>query len=146
MVTYANFIIGLRSYLEQVTGVTTIWKYKGYTLPDERPFITVDYVNSTYNESTKLKELVKQTIYINIGNYGADVISIAETQAKIMEVLQYHAIPLMNSEGEVIGSFSVDRVTGENDYPFGVDVEQESQSFRIFTDIAVELDHVKKRV
>lgn len=146
MVTYANFIIGLRSYIEETTGVTTVWKYKGYTPPDELPYITVDYVNSVYNEDTKLKDLVSQTLYFNVGNYGNDVVSIADTQSKIMEILRYHSIPLMDNDGEVIGAFSVSRVTGEMDYPYGTEVEQETQSFRIFTDIAVELDHVKKRV
>lgn len=145
-ITYASFIIGLRIYLEEQTGVTTVWRYPGYTPPTERPFIAVEFVNSVPQNPTKLNDLITEDVFLNIANYSNDVLELDEIQAKINEVLRYHRIPLRDSSGQEIGKFGVDRIIAINNLSHGAAIEDETNTHRIYTDLAVGLNHIKKRV
>lgn len=145
-ITYASFIIGLRMYLEETTGVTAVWRYPGYVPPKERPFIAVEFVNSVPQNPTKLNELITEDIFLNIANYSNNVVESAEVQAGIDEILRYHTIPLRDASGEEVGKFNVDRVIAVNNISTGTAVEDELSSHRIYTDLVVRLDHIKKRI
>src|SRR5699024_10304464 len=109
-ITYASFIIGLRMYLEETTGVTTVWWYPGYVPPKERPFIAVEFVNSVPQNPTKLNELITEDVFLNIANDSNNVVESAEVQAGIDEMLGYQTIARGDSSGEGGG-----RVNGERD-------------------------------
>ncbi|MCU7556533.1 hypothetical protein [Macrococcus capreoli] len=142
-ITYKHFIIGLRVYLEELTGVTCVWRYPSYIPPEDEAFIGIELVNSGFTEQTKLNDLVAENIYLNIANYAKDVVSHADTQGIINEVLLYHTIPLMNEKGEILGQFSVSRINSDLTVPFGTLAEDETNNVRSYTDFVVELAHVK---
>lgn len=145
-ITYGSFIIGLRQYLEDQLGITSVWRYQGYTPPESTPYIAVRYVNSAYEHTTKLNEMVTQNVYLQVACYGTDVIQLAEMHGELIKILLNHSIPLRNSSGEEIGKFSVSRITGDNEFPFESDVQEEFLHFSTYTDFAVELAHIKKRI
>lgn len=145
MVTYGTILSSLRAYLEEVTGVTSVWRYNGYTPPESDEYIAIRMANEVYESQTKLDELVTASIYFNLASYSPDVVTQDITQQKITEVLMYHTIPLYDYSGNQIGSFAVSRITGVNSIPYGTGVESESTHIAVYTDFVVEVDHIKKR-
>lgn len=142
MITYGHFITGLRYYIEEITGVTTVWRYPGYKAPP-KPFLALEMTNTTFDEPTKMSELVEQTIYLNLAHYATDVISHAKMTGVINDILLHHTIPLMDSEGEIVGSFNVSRINSELNIPDGTWAEDETNTIRTYTDFSVELSHVR---
>lgn len=142
-ITYKHFIIGLRMYLEEVTGVPCVWRYPGYIIPEGDAYIGIELVNTGFTNETKLNELVTESIYLNVANYGSDVVSHADTQGIINEVLLYHTIPLCDEQGEIVGYYNVSSITSDLTVPFGTLAEDETNGVRSYTDFKVELAHVK---
>lgn len=143
MVTYNNFIIGLRHYLEEQTGLPAVWRYPGYIAPESKPYYVIEQITNGFSTQTKLKELVHETIFLNVGLFASDVVTHADAYAKLIETLQYHSIPLFDTKGEQIGTFSVSSIDGTTTIPDGTWSEDETNSIRTYTEFRVELDHIK---
>lgn len=144
-ITYGVLINSLRKYIEDTTEVTAVWQYVGYKAPESGDYVAVEFVNSVYTSETKLKELVNERVFLNISNIAKDVVSLDIRQGKLIEILMYHRIPLINYAGEVIGEFSVTDITAVNQIGDGTAVEVETGRLRTYTDLYVDVNHIKKR-
>lgn len=143
MVTYGNFILSLRRHIEEKTGITTVWRYPNYNAPEEN-FIGLEFVNTTYNNPTKLKELINQNIYLNIALFTSDILSQIKINDVLTKILLYDRIKLFDVSGEtVIGYFSISRINASTNINDGNDVSNVNHLIRTYTDIVVELDHIK---
>lgn len=144
-ITYGDFIFSLRTYIEEETGITTVWRFPGYNRPKDNPFIGIEFVNSVSNSQTKLDELITEDVFINLANYASNVVELYDIQAELNEILRYHTIPLNGTDGSSKGRFNVDRIIATNQIAYGTDVQDETNQHRIYTDFAVGLHHIKKR-
>lgn len=144
MVTYADILIGLRTYIEETTGLPTVWRYPSYQKPASRNFYAIEFVNNGYTKDTKLTELVTESVYFNVANYASDVVALADNQRKLNDIMWNHTIPLINTDGEAIGSFNVSDVIGTTTINYGTHSEEESETIRSYTDIKVELTHIRQ--
>lgn len=144
-ITYGVLINSLRKYIEDTTEVAAVWQYVGYKAPESGDYVAVEFVNSVYTSETKLKELVNERVFLNISNIAKDVVSLDIRQGKLIEILMYHRIPLINYAGEVIGEFSVTDITAVNQIGDGTAVEVETGRLRTYTDFYVDVNHIKKR-
>lgn len=144
--TYFEFIGSLRKYLQETTGTKTIWKYYGYKKPTEKPFIEIEYVNSSLNELTKSKELIHEDIFLNVGIHGVSITELSKVHKSVMPILMYDTIPIINSDLEEIGKFSVENINGVSNIMYGTQVEDESSTHRLYIDISIPVAHVKKRI
>lgn len=142
-ITYKHFIIGLRVHLEEQLGIPCVWRYPGYIVPESEDFIGIELVNSGFTEQTKLNDLVTENIYLNIASYSKDVVRHADTNGRMTEILLYHKLPLMNEKGEILGYYSVSKINSAITIPFGTLAEDETNSIRSYTDVLVELAHIK---
>lgn len=144
-ITYGVLINSLRKYIEDTTGVTAVWRYIGYKPPSSGDYVAVEFVNSVYTSETKLKELVNERVFFNLSNIAKDVVSLDIRQGKLIEILMYHRIPLINYSGQVIGEFSVTDITAVNQIGDGTQIETETGRLRTYTDFYVDVNHIKKR-
>ena len=144
-ITYGVLINSLRKYIEDTTEVTTVWRYVGYKAPESGDYVAVEFVNSVYTSETKLKELVNERVFFNLTNIAKDVVSLDIRQGKLIEILMYHHIPLINYSGQVIGEFSVTDITLVNQIGDGTQIETETGRLRTYTDFYVDVNHIKKR-
>lgn len=144
-ITYGILLHSLRKYIEDTTGLPTIWRYVGYKPPSSLNFMTISFVNSAFNTRTKMKELVDERIFFNISTAAQDVVTLDKQQSQLTEILMYHKIPLLDYEGNQHGVFSVTDITAINHIDYGTEVEKESDRLRSYTDFYVDVNHIKKR-
>lgn len=142
-----NYLVyGTRAYLEEKLGIPCVVKYVGYQQPKEDSFTTISFVNSVPITETKNKDLITERVYMQIGNYAKDIVTLGEQQRVINQLLMYDSIPIINNDYETIGNYSVLEITGGANVPYGVAIEDETESIRNFTDFMTEIQHVKKRL
>lgn len=145
-ITYGVLIASLRKYIEDTTGVTSVWRYVGYKAPVSGDYVAIEFVNSAYRSETKMKELVNERVFLNLMNVAKDMVSLDVRQGALIEILLYHKIPLINYSGETIGEFSVTDITAVNQLGDGTEIETETGRLRTYTDFYVDVDHIKKRI
>lgn len=145
MIDSSYMVYGLRKHLEDVLGVPSVVKYVGYKQPEEDNFTTVSFINSESINETKNKDLITEKAFFQIGNYAQDIVTLGEQQKKINEILRYAKIPIIDVLGETVGHFSVVDITGGANIPYGVAIEDETESIRNFTDFVTDIQHVKVR-
>lgn len=144
--TYFELIGSLRKYFQDTTDIKTVWKYYGYKKPTEKPFIEIEYVNSSLNELTKSKDLIHEDIYLNVGIHGGNITELSDVHKSVMPILMYANIPIINNKLETIGKFSVENINGVSNIMYGTQVEDDSNTHRLYIDISIPLTHVKKQI
>lgn len=144
MITPNYMAYGLRQLLEERMGIPSVIRFVGYKQPEEDNFTTVTNVNTVNNVETKNKEFIEEKVYMQIGNYARDIVTLGEQQAVINDILRYASIPIINLDGEEVGRYSITEITGGANIPYGVALEDETESIRNFTDFVAEIQHVKK--
>lgn len=144
-ISYGILLHSLRKYIEDTTGLPTVWRYVGFKPPSTPDFMTIQFVNSAFNTRTKLRELVDERIFFHISTAATDVVTLDKQQSKLTEILMYHKIPLLDYEGNQHGIFSVTNITAINQIDYGTQVEQETERLRSYTDFYVDVNHIKKR-
>lgn len=113
MITTYNVLISLRMYLMS-KGITTVIKRENWKAPDEKPFVSVMIPLSRDEVIAKNKELIRETMLLEIGTYGNSEHSLEVLNKDIRQMIRYGTIPLLDDNGEVVGKFSFsDGLVGE---------------------------------
>lgn len=144
MINASYMAYGLRKLLEEKLGIPSVIRFVGYKQPEEDNFTTVANVSVINNIETKNKDFINEKVYMQVGNYARDIVTLGEQQAMINDILRYGSIPIINLNGEEIGRYSVVEITGGAIIPYGVALEDETESIRNFTDFVAEIQHIKK--
>ncbi|AVP37421.1 hypothetical protein [Staphylococcus felis] len=143
-ITYFEFIGSLKKYIEDKTGVKTIWRYFGYKRPSDYGYIEIEYVNSNFNELTKSKELIHEDVFLNIGIHGLNLTELSHNHKSVMDILMYANIPLYSSEYEKVGTFSIEHINGVSNIMTGTRSEDLSNTHRLYIDVSIPLAHFKR--
>ena len=146
MINASYLAFGLRKHLEERLGIPSVIRFVGYKQPEEDNFTTVTNVSVINNIETKNKDFINEKVYMQVGNYAGDIVTLGEQQAVINDILRYESIPIINLNGEEVGRYSIVDITGGAIIPYGVALEDETESIRNFTDFVAEIQHIKKSV
>lgn len=135
-------MISYRDYFKSYLDVDSYIMHHKQSAPDDFPYITIDFVNANEIESTKLRDLGHQDVFITFGVHEDTLHEMNDLYVKVKEVLLYKNIPLLNSEGNQAGEFKIEEIT--NEVPIrGGDYERLSQHHRIYIDTRIGITHIK---
>lgn len=144
MTTLYDVQASLKTFLEQQTGLMCVWIYDGVKLPTEKPFLTIEDLQTQHSTPEKMREIVESTYRFQIGVFAQTSAQKAKLPDEITRLLTFNKIPLIDTRQSgfpSIGFFvaEVERVTPMlND-----DVSNVSNNHRAYIDVTVELDIYK---
>lgn len=132
-----------RKYFTETLGVYTQIMHHKQEAPKELPFISLEYVNSNPAESTKLSDMISQDSFYTFGVHHRSLHELNELYESVKIILLYRNIPLLDSEGNQIALFKVEKITGESPM-MGGDYERFSDHHRTYIDARLSIVSIKQ--
>ncbi|WPP37724.1 hypothetical protein [Bacillus sonorensis] len=128
----------IKKHLAEKTGYKIVWIYDGVTLPDMKPFITIEQMPSSTAMLAKLRETVRTIYHFQVGVYANSATERAAIQEKVRKIFLFDRFKLIdaNDPSKELGLFCVD-MTAET--PISAeDLSDKTNYHRVFFDIEVD--------
>ncbi|MED1742095.1 hypothetical protein P4U97_21810 [Bacillus swezeyi] len=128
----------IKQHLAEKTGYKVVWIYDGVTLPDTKPFITIEQMQNNTSMLAKLRETVRTIYHFQVGINANSVTERAVVQEIVRQIFLFDKIKLIDAmdPSKELGLFCVD-MTGETPIPVE-DIEDKTSYHRVFFDIEVD--------
>lgn len=145
MITSYNIEISMRMFLIQKYGLPVVLRKIGWRVPDTKPFYTVNSPTTNHLNLTKNKELVRGIVLLEIGCFADSIRELNELQTNVKQDILYETIPLLDSEGNKVGSFSFTEIVGDTEFlDDTMEVHNETIRNRRYIETRAEIAYVKQ--
>lgn len=141
-----NLQHSLKTHLQTVTGIPTIWVYDGVSLPVAKPFITIEQMQNNNEVISKLREAVQTTFRFQVGLHANTANERARKQDQLRNIFLFDDIELLDTDtpGKSLGFFNTN-LTAE--VPMTADDLSAKTSYhRVYFDIEVDMTFNRRRL
>ncbi|MEH6971686.1 hypothetical protein [Bacillus sp. JJ675] len=128
----------IKQHLAEKTGYKVVWIYDGVTLPDTKPFITIEQMQNNTSMLAKLRETFRTIYHFQVGVYANSAAERADVQETVRKIFLFDRFKLIDTEApsKELGLFCVD-MTAET--PISAeDLSDKTSYHRVFFDIEVD--------
>src|SRR5690625_936544 len=137
-------IYSLQQFFDAELGLRADWVHDGYTLPVERPFITIEILTDERTILSKGREAVQVIEHFQLGYHATNIIDRTNLAEEISDLLTFKRVPYYDTQisvDEPVGSFLCE-VTAVVPMPTD-DLAKQSEYNRVYFD--VEIENIKRR-
>lgn len=130
-----SMIIAMREGMGGEFGVDLI--FDGYEMTKVRPLITIEDMQSNYEQVSKLREGIQTTYRYQIGLHDVNSIELSKNKEKMAHIFNFHRFKYIEeSPVDVIGFFYC-KLTAVVPMPAS-DISKRSEYNRVYFDIEIE--------
>jgi len=135
-----SLIVGLRELMGGEFQVDLV--FDGYKVPEDRPLITLESMQSNYEILTKQRESI-QTIYrYQVGLHDVNSVELSINKDKLARIFNFNRFKYFERSPENIEGFFYCRLTAVVPMPAS-DISKKSEYDRVYFDI--EIEDIKRR-
>lgn len=134
-----SMVLAMRD--EMGDGFEVALLYDGYEMPAERPLITIESMQSNFEQISKLREGIQSTYRFQIGIHDVNSVELSKNIEKLAHVFNFHRLKYIEeSPADVLGFFYC-RLTAVVRMPAS-DISKKTDYNRAYFD--VEIENVKR--
>lgn len=134
-----SIILGLRERMGDGFRVDLV--FDGYKIPSDRPLITIENMQSNYEQVSKLREGINATYRYQIGLHDVNSVELSKNKENIANLFNFHRFKYFEDSPENIMGFFYCVLTAVVPLPAS-DVSKHSEYNRVYFD--VEIENIKR--
>lgn len=135
-----SIILGLRERLGD--GVRVDLVYDGYKIPESRPLVTVEDLQSNYEVVSKLREGIRTIYRYQVGLHDVNSVELSKRKEVIANLFNFHRFNYFTESPDNIEGFFYCELTAVVPMPAS-DISKKSEYHRVYFD--VEIENIKRR-
>ena len=93
-----DIIYSLQRYFSDKFDLRADWVVDGYEYPNDKPFVTLEYITNEWIDRAKRQEAVQVTELLQIGYHASNAVDMTKTSERIADSLTFNKIPYFNTD------------------------------------------------